>query len=66
MWQALIIQEIDKFDVKVNIIPNELEKQVASTIINKLVFTDSMQFINFSLDALVKNLWDNDVKYLSK
>ena len=36
-------------------------------IINKsLVFIDSMQFMNSSLDALVKNLTDNDFKYLSK
>ena len=36
-------------------------------IINKsLVFIDSMQFMNSSLDALVKNLTDNDFKYLSQ
>ena len=29
-----------------------------------LVFIDSMQFINFSLDKLVKNLVDKDFKYL--
>ena len=34
--------------------------------INKnLVFIDSMQFMNSSLDALVKNLSDNDFKHLS-
>ena len=31
-----------------------------------LFFIDSMQFMNSSLDALVKNLSDNDFKYLSK
>ena len=36
-------------------------------IINKiLVFIDSMQFINSSLDALVKNLPDNGFTYLSQ
>ena len=34
-------------------------------IINKnLVFIDSMPFMNFILDTLVKNLSDNDFKYL--
>ena len=31
-----------------------------------LVFTDSMQFINSSLDRRVKNLVDKDFKYLVK
>ena len=36
-------------------------------IFNKnLVFIDSMQFMNFSLEKLVKNLADNDFKYLTQ
>ena len=31
-----------------------------------LVFIDSMQFMNFSLDKFVKNLTDEDFKYLLK
>ena len=31
-----------------------------------LVFIDSMQFMNYSLDKLVKNLSDEDFKYLVK
>ena len=31
-----------------------------------LVFMDSMQFMNSCLDSLVKNLSDNDFKYLSE
>ena len=38
----LIIQEIGKFDVKVNVIPNGLEKYMAFTINKNLVFIDSM------------------------
>ena len=60
------MQEIGKFDVKVNDIPNGLEKHIAFKISYNLGFIDSMQFINFSLDALVKNLSDNYFKYLSK
>ena len=36
------------------------------TINKNLVFTDSMQFMNSSLNKLVKNLTDNDFKYLSQ
>ena len=36
------------------------------TIHRYLFFIDSMQFMNSSLDSLVKNLSDNDFKYLSK
>ena len=39
---------------------------MAFTINNSLVFIDSMQFIKFSLNRLVKNLSDNDFKYLSQ
>ena len=62
----LIIKEMNKFDVKVNVIPNGLEKYVAFTINENLVFIDSIQFMNLSLDLLVKNLSDNDFKYLSE
>ena len=31
-----------------------------------LVFIDSMQFMNSSLEKLVKNLLDNDFKYLTE
>ena len=37
---------------------------MAFTINNNLVFIDSIQFMNSSLDALVKNLSANDFKYL--
>ena len=50
-----------KFDVKVSVIPNGLEKYMAFTINKKLVFIDSMQFMTSSLDSLVKNLSDNDL-----
>ena len=35
---------------------------MAFTINENLVFTDSIQFMKSSLDALVKNLPDNDFK----
>ena len=60
------MQEIGKFDVKMSVIPNGLEKYMAFTINNNLVFIDSMQFMNSSLDGLVKNFSDNDFKFLSQ
>ena len=62
----LIMQGIGKFDVKVNIIANGLEKYMASTINKNLVFVDSMLFMNSTLDSLVKNLLYNDFKNLSE
>ena len=52
---------MSKFDVKVSVIPNGLEKYMAFTINRNLIFIDSMQFINSSLDSLVKNFSDNDL-----
>ena len=62
----LIIKEVGKFDVNVNVMPNGLERYIAFTINKNLVFIESMQFMNLSLDSLVKNLSDNDFKYLSE
>ena len=62
----LIIKEITKSDIKVSVLPNGLEKYMAFTINRSLVFIDSIQFMNSSLDSLVKNLRDNDFKYLSE
>ena len=62
----LITKEIGKFDVKVSVIIDGLEEYMAYAINNNLVVSDSMQFMNSSLYALVKNLSDNDFKYLSQ
>ena len=62
----LIFFELNKFDVKINVIPNGVEKYMAFFLGKNLVFIDSMQFINLSLDKLVKNLSDEDFKYLVK
>ena len=62
----LIIRKMGKFHVKVNVIRNGLKKYMAFTINKNLVFIDSMQFMNSSLDSLVKNQSDNDFKFLSQ
>ena len=39
---------------------------MAFTLNKNLVFIDSMLFMNSNLDKLVKNLSDNDFKYLKE
>ena len=60
----LIFYELHKFNLKVDVIPTGLEKYMAFFLGRDLVFIDSMQFMNCSLDKLVKNLSDEDFKYL--
>ena len=55
-----------KFDVKVTVVPNGLEKYMAFTINRNFSFDDSKQLINSSVDSLVKNLMDEYFKYLSE
>ena len=50
----LIMQELDKFSLEINVIPNGLEKYTSFNINNKLNFFDSFQFLSSSLDGLVK------------
>ena len=43
-----------KFDVKISVIPNGLQKYIAFFLNKNLVLVDSMQFMNSSLDKLIK------------
>ena len=58
------MQHLGKFNLKINVIPNILEKYLSFTINTKLRFIDSLQFLSSSLEILVKNLSNNDFKYL--
>ena len=61
----LIFCKLNEFDVKINVIPNGLEKYKVFLFLNKnLVFIGNMQFMKSSLHKLVKNLSDKDFKYL--
>ena len=60
------MQELRKFNLKINFIPNGLEKYISFGIKNKLNFADSFQFLSSSFDSLVKNLAKVDFKYLSQ
>ena len=52
--------------MKIDVIPNRLEKYVTFFLNKNVVFMDSMQFMNSSLEKLVKDLSDNDSKYLTE
>ena len=54
------MQELGKINLKINVLPNGLEKYMS------LSFIDSSRFLSSSLDYLVKNLDKNDFKYLSQ
>ena len=58
------MQKQGKFNLKVTVILNGLEKYISFTINNKLSFIDSFQFLSSSLDILVKNQVKDDFKYL--
>ena len=60
------MQELRKFNVKTNVITNELEKYMSFAINNKLRFIDSFQFLSSSLDGSVKKLAKDDFKCLSQ
>ena len=49
--------------MNINCIPNNMEKYMAFMLGKHLTFLDSYQFMNFSLDNLVKNLPDEAFKY---
>ena len=59
------MQKLGKFNLKINVIPDELEKYISFSINNRLSFIDSLQLLRSSLDGLVKNLGKVDFKYLS-
>ena len=60
------MQKLGKFNLKINVIPNGLEKYMSFSINNKLSFIDSFQFLSSLLDSLVKNLSNDYFNYLSQ
>ena len=60
------MQELGKFSLKINVMPNGLEKYISFSINSKLSFIYSFQFLSSSLDSLVKNSSKDDFKYLSQ
>ena len=62
----VVIEELGKFDFKIIVIPNGVEKYMSISLDIKLVFVDSFQYLSSSLDSLVKNLGEIDFKLLSQ
>ena len=60
------MQELGKFNLKINIILDGLEKYTSFTINNKLSLINCFQFVTSSLDSLIKNLNKSYFKYLSQ
>ncbi|KAL9988273.1 hypothetical protein ACROYT_G002704 [Oculina patagonica] len=53
-------------EMKINAIPNNMEKYMAFMLGNHLTFLDSFQFMSSSLDKLVSNLPKESLKYTSE
>ena len=61
------MQDLGKFSLQINVMPNGLEKYISFSISNKLSFIYSFQFLSSSLDSLVKkNSSKDDFKCLSQ
>ena len=60
-YNSHIMQELSKFDLKINVMPNEQEKYLSFNINDKLIFIDSFRFLVFPLDSLLKNLSKDDL-----
>ena len=60
------MQQLSKFNFKINVKSNGLEKYMVFNINNKLVFIDSPQLLNSSIDNIVKNFCKDNFKYLSE
>ena len=60
----LIMQELGKLSLKINVVPNGLEKYMSFSINIKLSFIDRLQFLRSSLDSLVKSSSKDHFKYL--
>ena len=61
MIHIFIMQELGKFNLKINVIPNRREKHVGCSINNRSGFIHSFQFLSCSLcslyKSLIKKLW---------
>ena len=62
----LIFYELKKLDEKIETIPNILLEYMTFFLKKNLAFIDIMKFIYSSLEKVVKNLPDNDFKYLTE
>ena len=57
------MQELDKFNFKINVLQKKKEKYVSFTINNELRFIDRFRFLSSSLNSLAKSLTKNDLLF---
>ena len=57
------MQELGKFNLKINVMSNGLGKYINFSINNKLSFINSFQFLSSSLDSLFENLAKDDLSF---
>ena len=62
----LIMQEIGKFGLEVNVIPNNMEKYMSFSLGKNIVFIDSIQFMASSLESLANNLSKDEFHQVGK
>ena len=55
----------ERKNLKINAIPNNMERYMVFMLANNLTFIDSFQFMSSSLDKLVSNMRKEDLKYTS-
>ena len=55
----------ERKNLKINAIPNNMERYMTFTLGNNLTFIDNFQFMSSSLDKLVSNLGKEDLRYTS-
>ena len=60
----LTMQELGKFNLKINVIPSGLEKIYELYELYYLSFIDSFHFLSSLLDSIVENLGKDCLKYL--
>ena len=58
------MQELVKFNLKINVIPNGLKRYMSLSINNKLSLIDNIQFLSSSSDSLVKISNKDGFKYI--
>ena len=60
------MQKLGKFNLKISVIPSELEKYISFTINNKLSFIDNFHFLSSALDSFFKYINEDSFSYLSQ
>ena len=60
------MQELDKFNLIINVIPTDWKIYISFNINNNLIFVDTFQFLSSLLDRVVKSLSKDDFKYFSQ